>query len=103
MSSTVSPFRGDPSGAANRGDRGSAERRGGQGHKGIERVCLVVRVAVRGVQSCYLARLLAENVQFRPFLGVKPKLPRSDLSILVGLPDSATTPVCDPAWRASFL
>ncbi len=48
--STPSPFRDDPCGASDRGDRGSAERRGGERDKGVETVCLVVRVAPRGVK-----------------------------------------------------
>ncbi len=105
--STLSPFHEDPSGASNRGDRGSVERRGAQRHKVVETVRLVVRVAARGVKSCHLARLLAENVKFRPFLGVKPKLSPSDISILVGLPGSAiphgSTPITGAALTLSKL
>ncbi len=82
--STLSPSREDPSGEPNRGDRGSAEGRGGQRHKEVETVCLVVRAAPRGVKVAISPAFWGKTCNFGHFLGASPscriRISRSSLA-----------------------
>ncbi len=67
--STLSPSLEDSSGASNCGDRGSAERRGGQRHKGAETICQPAGRAGFCAWFRSFARFPGKTRDFGHFLG----------------------------------